>query len=139
MSNSRNLKWGSFLSYVQLFFSIVISLFYTPIMIRLLGQNEYGLYQTVLSTVSMLCILSLGFLSGYIRFFTRYRKNNDREAIFRLNGLYISVFLVIGLVAFACVMYLSNHASLLFDKGLTEAEYALAKKLLVILAVNLGV
>ena len=139
MSNSRNLKWGSFLSYVQLFFSIVISLFYTPIMIRLLGQNEYGLYQTVLSTVSMLCILSLGFHSGYIRFFTRYRKNNDREAIFRLNGLYISVFLVIGLVAFACVMYLSNHASLLFDKGLTEAEYALAKKLLVILAVNLGV
>ena len=29
-------------------------------------KNEYGLYQTVASTISMLSILSLGFNSGYI-------------------------------------------------------------------------
>lgn len=139
MSNSHSLKLGSLLSYMQMFLSIVMSLAYTPVMIRLLGQNEYGLYQTVVSTVSMLSILSLGFHSGYIRFFTKYRKRNDQEAIFRLNGLYLCLFSVIGLVAFACGMYLAFHASLLFDKGLTENEYELAKKLLVILSIHLAV
>lgn len=139
MRNSHNLKLGSLLSYTQMFLSIVISLSYTPIMIRLLGQNEYGLYQTVISTVSMLCILSLGFHSGYILFFSRYRERNDQEAISRLNGLYLTVFLVVGLIAFLCGMFLAFHASLLFDKGLTEEEYALARKLLLILSVNLAV
>ena len=138
MDNSRNRKLGSILSYTQMFLSIIISLSYTPIMIRILGKNEYGLYQTALSTISMLNILSLGFHSGYIRFYSGYRKRNDQEAIFRLNGLYLLVFLGVGVVAFACGIYLSCHGELLFNKGLTREEYALVRKLLMILSVNMA-
>ena len=65
----NQLKAGSVLSYIQMALSVIIQLVYTPIMIRLLGKNEYGLYQTVASTISMLSILSLGFNSGYIRYY----------------------------------------------------------------------
>ena len=64
----NQLKGGSLLSYGQTFLSILIGVVYTPVMLRLLGQSEYGLYNTVSSTISMLSILSLGFNSSYIRY-----------------------------------------------------------------------
>lgn len=68
------IKVGTIISYLQMAINVIIQLAYTPIMIRLLGQNEYGLYNTVASTISMLSILSLGFNSGYIRYYAIYKK-----------------------------------------------------------------
>ena len=58
-------KVGVILSYAGQFTKILISIIYTPIMLRLLGQSEYGLYQLVYSVVSYLSLLSLGFSSSY--------------------------------------------------------------------------
>ena len=81
------LKAGALLTYAQMALSIIIGLVYTPMMIRLLGQSEYGLYNTVSSTVAMLAVLNLGFSSGYIRYFARYKKEMDEQTIAKLNGL----------------------------------------------------
>lgn len=140
MSKKGNqLKLGSVLSYVQMGLGVIISLVYTPIMLRLLGQNEYGLYNTVASTISMLSILSLGFNSSYVRYFARYKNEGDTEAIERLNGLILLVFSVIGLIALCCGLFLSNNLSFVFDKGLTEQEYRTAKILMLLLTVNLAI
>ena len=53
---------------------ILIGLVYTPVMIRLLGQSEYGLYNAVASTISMLSVLRLGFNNSYIRYYSIYKK-----------------------------------------------------------------
>ncbi|MCQ2474606.1 MAG: oligosaccharide flippase family protein [Clostridia bacterium] len=137
MDNSKELKSGIILSYIQMGLSVVIGLVYTPIMLRFLGQNEYGLYNVVASTISMLSILSLGFNSGYIRFFSERKKNNDYEAINRLNGLFLCVFTVIGFIALCCGLFLTNNLNLVFDKGLTENEYIIAKRLMLLLTINL--
>ena len=89
------IKIGSILSYLQIALNIIIGLTYTPIMIRLLGQSEYGLYNTVSSTISMLSILNLGFASGYVRYYAKYKKENDNESIYKLNGLFLIVFSVL--------------------------------------------
>ena len=68
MHKINQIKIGAVLSYLQIGLSVVISLIYTPVMLRLLGQSEYGLYSTVSSTIAMLSILSLGFNSSYIRY-----------------------------------------------------------------------
>lgn len=46
-------KAGVLLSYAGELVKILVSLVYTPIMLRLLGQSEYGLYQLVYSVVSL--------------------------------------------------------------------------------------
>ena len=75
MSKKTNqLKWGAALSYLQMALGLVVGLLYTPIMIRLLGKSEYGLYNTVSSTIAMLSVLSLGFNSSYIRYYSKYKK-----------------------------------------------------------------
>ena len=57
-------KLGSIISYVQMALGVIVSLIYTPYMIKILGQSEYGLYNTVASTISMMSVLSLGFNSS---------------------------------------------------------------------------
>lgn len=47
-------KSGVILSYLSQAIQIVSGLVYTPIMLRILGQSEYGLYQLVYSVVSYL-------------------------------------------------------------------------------------
>lgn len=132
-------KLGSIISYIQMIFGVVISLIYTPYMIQLLGQNEYGLYNTVASTISMMSVLSLGFNSSYIRYYSIYNQANDTEKIKKLNGLFLIVFVIIGIVAFACGMYLAANLQLVFKSGLTASEYALAKKLMILLTINLAI
>lgn len=135
----NQLKMGSLLSYLQMGLGIVIGIVYTPFMIRLLGQSEYGLYNTASSTISMLSVLSLGFNSAYIRYYSRYKYENNKEKIYRLNGLFLIIFLLIGLVAFICGIYLSNHLDIVFANGLTKEEYEIAKVLMILLTINLAV
>ena len=135
----NQLKIGSFLSYLQMGLGIVIGIVYTPFMIRLLGQSEYGLYNTASSTISMLTVLSLGFNSSYIRYYSRYKQKNDVEKIYKLNGLFLIIFLVIGFIALTCGLYLSNHLDIVFANGLTEKEYETARILMILLTINLAV
>ena len=58
----NQLKAGVILSYISTAVSIVIQLVYMPVMLRLLGQSEYGLYSLVSGVVSYLGLFSLGFL-----------------------------------------------------------------------------
>lgn len=139
MANSNELKWGSILSYAQMIISVVIGVVYTPVMIRLLGQSEYGLYNTVASTISMLSVLNLGFSASYVRYFAKYKKENNTEGIFRLNGLFLLIFAVIGVVAFVCGMFLTTHLEMVFDQGLTAEEYKTARVLMVLLTLNLTI
>ena len=136
--NSNQLKLGSLLSYAQMLLGILIGLVYTPVMLRLLGQSEYGLYNTVASTIAMLSVLSLGFNSSYIRYYSQYKLRDDRKSIDRLNGLFMLIFILIGLIALTCGLYLSFNLHLVFADGLTEREYEIAQVLMILLSVNLG-
>ena len=127
-----------FLSYFQMIISIIIGLVQAPIVIRCLGQSEYGLYNTIVSTLSMLSILSLGFNSSYVRFFSRHKKENNQEAIHKLNGLFLLIFSVIGLIALGCGLFLTFNLNLVFADGLTSVEYEIAKILMIILTINLA-
>ncbi len=137
-TNSKQLKLGAILSYFQIGLSIIIGICYTPMMLKSLGKSEYGLYNLASSTISMLSVLSLGFNSSYIKYYSKYKTNNDTQSIFKLNGLFLVIFVIIGLIALGSGLFLSYNLNLVFDKGLTSEEYDLARKLMVILTINLA-
>lgn len=139
LTKSKQLKSGAILSYSQMFLGVIIGLVYTPVMIRLLGDSEYGLYNTVSSTISMLSVLSLGFNSSYIRYYAKYKKDNDDVSIYKLNGLFLIVFFIIGLIALVCGLFLTEHLNLVFNDGLTQEEYSIARVLMLLLTLNLAV
>ena len=135
----NQIKVGALLSYLQLALTVIVGMLYTPIMIRLLGQSEYGLYNTVSSTVAMLGILSLGLNSGYIRYYSRYKANGDEQSVSVLNGTFMFVFGIIGAIALVAGGILTYNLDLVFKSGLTAEEYDIAEALMLILTLNMAI
>lgn len=138
-SAQTNRRLGVFLQYTQMAINIIINLLFTPIMIKIIGKNEYGIYSTVASIISYLSIFSLGFGATYIRFYSKYKKNNDEDAIKKLNTLYLSVFCVLGAIVMVCGTVLSNNASIMFNETYSSANLELAKKLMILLTINMTI
>lgn len=76
----------------------VVAMLCKPIMLRLLGQAEYGLYSLVGTTVSYPG-LSFGFGGAYMRFHSRFHVVDDWGGVRRLNGLFLAVITGFGLIA----------------------------------------
>lgn len=131
-------KAGIVLSYAGQMAKILISIIYTPVMLRLLGQSEYGLYQLVYSVVSYLSLLSLGFGSSYMRFYSRYIAQDDEDGVARLNGMFMLIFTLLSIICVLCGYVMVNNIRSIFGNGLTNAEYATAKVLMTLLVVNLA-
>ena len=137
--SSNQLKAGVALSYLSTALNVLVQLVYTPLMIRILGQNEYGLYTSVGSLVAYLSFFSLGFTGAYLRFYSQRSERNDAQGVARLNGLFLTLFVLMGLLAFICGMVLAQFPSQLFGNKLTNQELVTAKILMQILVVNIAV
>lgn len=137
ISSSTQMKAGAILSYVQIFLSVLTGLLYTPVMLRLMGQNEYGLYGTVNSTIALLSLLDLGFTSSYIRFYSKYKVENRQDKINSFNSLFFIVFLIISVIAAIIGAFISLHPVLIFDDGLTSEELSKAKVMMILLTISM--
>lgn len=134
----RNLKSGFILSYIAIFIQSIISILYTPVMLRLLGESNYGLLQLAVSTMSSLSILSFGFGSSYMRFYSQYKADNDDNAISVLNGMFTIIFISVSILSLIVGGFITMNTSTLFGKSMTASEIKLLKTLLGILTVNLA-
>lgn len=134
----NQLKAGAVLSYVSMGIGYIISIIYTPIMLRLLGQSEYGLYNLVASVVSYLGLLSFGFGSAYVRYYSKYKVNNDKQSIARLNGMFLVIFTVMGIISVLAGSLLVTKVDLIFGEKLTSTEVSKAKILMFIMVINIA-
>lgn len=135
--NSIQLKVGIILSYIAITINILIQLLYSPVMIQQLGQSEYGLYTLVASVVNYLSLFSLGFGGAYLRFCTRYESKKDVDGLARLNGMFLTVFMIMAGVAFLVGLVLSGYTDLVFGSNLTVSELEKAEVLMRVLVVNI--
>lgn len=135
----NQLKAGVVLSYASEFITILTGLIYTPIMLRLLGQSEYGLYQLVASVIAYLSLLSFGFGSSYIRYYSRYKVQNDEKSIARLNGMFMIIFIVIGFICAVAGGILTINIEHIFKKSLTKHEMDTARILMGLMIFNLSI
>lgn len=136
---ANQLKAGAALSYISMGLGYLVSIIYTPIMLRLLGQSEYGLYNLVASVVAYLGVLNFGFGSAYMRYYSRYKIQEDNEKIATLNGMFLIIFSVIGLIAVIAGIILGLNTEMIFGSELTSQELLKAKILMLILVINLAI
>lgn len=131
----NQIRAGALLSYISMGLSTVISLVYTPIMLQQLGDSEFGVYQSVLPIISYLNLLSFGLGSAYVRYYSRFRSEGDREGCAKLNGMFLVTYLLLGAAVLAIGFGLS-YCDVIFGRKLTAEEIDLAQRLLRILTVN---
>lgn len=139
MSKLSQRKSGIVLSYTNLVAKNLVTFLYTPFLLRMLGQTEYGIYQMVNSVILSLAILDLGFGSAYIRFYARARSNKDKKSIEELNGLYMLIFIVIALISVILGVVLLFNIDRLFGKNYTGNELKTIKYLMSLMIVNIAI
>lgn len=132
-------KAGVILTYASEAIKILTGLIYTPVMLRLLGQSEYGLYQLVFSVVSYLSLLSMGFSGSYMRFYSRRKAENDGEGIAKLNGMFMCIFLCISAICLICGAVMIHNIEGIFGDGLTQSEYTTARTLMILMILSLSI
>lgn len=137
MRNER--KWGIILSYATLIIQNIISLLYTPFMLRMFGQREYGLYSLVSSVVGYLSILSFGFGSAYVRYYIRYKNERTKREIESLNGMFMTVYLIIAVISLLIGSVLVINTGNLFGKTLSDKEILRAQMLMCIMVVSISI
>lgn len=132
-------KAGVLLSYIMIFANIGIQLIYTPLMLRLLGQSEYGIYTLSNSIISYLSLFDLGFSGAYLRFYSQYKIKKSQDDIARLNGTFLILLSALGMIAIIVGCQLSNHIDGVMNRSLSAEELETTRILLRILSVSLGV
>lgn len=132
-------KIGVLLSYVNILLNIVSNLVYTPIMLKILGVNEYGIYTLSSSFVNYFSLLYVSLSSSYLKMYFSYKKKNDIESIYNLNGLFLLLFTILGLIVFIVIYISSNNVEYIFGDKLSVEEYDTIRILLFIMGINIAV
>lgn len=132
----NELKSGVILSYINLGFGTIIPFIYTPIMLRMLGQAEYGLFSLASSAVSYLSLLSFGFGSTIIRYISKYRAEGDKKSEEKAFGFFLILYCVLALLVLLCGTIIANNIEPIFQKGLSVDELKKMKTLVMIMTFN---
>lgn len=135
----NQLRAGIWLSYLNLALGSLIPVFYTPIMLGILGQAEHGLYSLAQSVVGYLGLLSFGFGSTIIRYIAKYRADNNRRRIREIFGFFIILYAFLAFLVIISGIFLSNNVSLFLNQGLSEHEISSIQTLIILLTINTSV
>lgn len=138
MQKNKQRVWGILLSYLAQIIQILTGLLYTPVMLKLLGKSEYGLYQLVSSVVSYLSLIGLGFSSSYQRYYARTKAENEKNGMARMNGMFLIIFLIMSLICCVCGAIMILNIKFIFGNGLTHRELEKSKILLGFMVVNMA-
>ncbi|MFD1064404.1 oligosaccharide flippase family protein [Oceanobacillus locisalsi] len=132
----NQLKMGAMLSYLSIFISILLALLYTPFMIRILGQAEYGLYSLIGSIAAYFSVMDLGLGNALVRYSARNREIGNSYSASKLNGLFLMLYTVIGLITILVGVGVYNSVDVIFGNGLSGEDIHKAKIMIVILIIN---
>ncbi len=96
MKNEKRL--GILLSYVLVVVEAVSGLLFTKVLLKHLGQSDYGLYKLAVSWMSMISVLDFGLGSTITRYVIKYKTQGDVKGQKQFMGM---AFLVYGILAAA--------------------------------------
>lgn len=137
--SAKQIKLGMILSYINLGFGNLIPFFYTPIMLELLGQNEYGLYKIAGSTTSYLSLMAFGIGSAVSRFIIKARTQEGKEAEERMFGLFNLLFQLVAILTLLVGGFITWKLDWIYSASLTAAELRRMRILVALMTINTAV
>jgi len=135
----NQLKAGAILNYCIIFLNSFLGILYTPFLIRMLGQSEFGLYSLVASIISYLTILDLGLGNAIVRYTAKLRAEGKQKEQFELFGMFLIMYLAIGVITLFAGILLYLNIESFFGNTMTHIEIEHAKIMILILVFNLAV
>ena len=127
------------MNYVVILLNTAVGLLYTPYMLRMMGQSEYGLYSLVASVIAYLTVLDLGLGNAVIRYTAKFRAEGKTKEQYEMFGMFLALYSIISVVALIGGMGLYLNVDRMFGGTMTEIELSHARIMMLILVFNLVV
>ncbi len=134
----NQLKAGAALSYVSIALNMVVGLIYTPFMLRMLGQSEYGLYSLAASIIAYLTVLDLGFGNAIVRYTAKFRAEGKAKEQEEMFGMFFLLYIGIGLIAVIAGAVLTLNVENIFSAKMTAIELERTRVMLWLMTFNLA-
>lgn len=135
----NQLKAGAVLNYVVIILNMLVGVLYTPYMLRMMGQSEYGLYSLVASVISYLTVLDLGLGNAIVRYTAKFRAEGKTTEQYEMFGMFLVLYIVIGGIAFVAGLGLYFNIDALFSATMTVEELDKARIMMLFLIFNLAI
>lgn len=134
----NQLKAGAVLSYIGIALNNIVGLVYTPFMLRMLGQNEFGLYSLVSSVVAYLTVLDLGFANAIVRYTAKFRAEGKQKEQYEMFGMFFLLYCGIGIIAFLIGLGLYFNVDTLFDVTMTDEDLSKIRVMMLLMVFNVA-
>ena len=131
----NQLRAGAVISYLNLLIGNIIPFIYTPIMLRLLGQAEYGLYGIAQSVMGYIGLLNFGIGGSVVRYLSKFRAEGDQTREELVIGLFVKVYSVICVMVL-CAGFLCAANVEVFSRSLTAEEIKTLRQLVILMTLN---
>lgn len=132
-------KLAALISYLSLFLTCSIGIFITPVIIKGIGNSEYGLYSLVGAFTGYLTILDFGLSHSIIRYIAEYRVRKDRIKEENFLAVSLGLYFIIGMLIAIAGSIFYSHLDHLLGKTLTVTELEKARIMVSVLIFNFAV
>lgn len=131
----NQIKAGVALSYISLIVGNIIVLLYTPVMLRLLGASEYGIYSLCNTISSTIAMMDAGMGIAAVRYIVRDKGNPEKQA--STMGMFLIFNVILGIIAFLLMETIIFKADAIFGDSMTASEIHSIKVIITITSVYL--
>ncbi len=130
-------KIGVFLSYLNIILQTIIGFVYVPILLKYMGQSEYGLYQLMGSLIAYFSVMDFGLTSATIRGYIEYKTKNELERIKNFLAMTQRIYMLICVIALLIGSIIYNYLDKIFNSSLNVNELIAAKYIFLLLLLNI--
>lgn len=130
MQNTKQIKIGAMLSYFAIILNVGAGLLYTPWMVKMIGQSQYGLYTLANSLISLF-LVDFGLSSATARYVSKYRAENNIQKVNNFLGIIYKLYLIIDGLIFLTLIIVYFFIDVIY-KNLTPLEIAQFKVVYII-------
>lgn len=118
LSDKQNVSYGLILTYVSLFIALMGSFFITPIVLRNIGDEYFGLFSFCNSITSWLTIASTALGASFIFFVNKEIKDTNKDT--KTNTLFMKI---LTLLSFAVLVFSAIVICILKIVGFSFSNY----------------
>lgn len=136
-SKSNSYKVGAVFSYATLALNCLVSIFFTPYIIRCLGEGEYGLYQLIGAFAGYLSIMDMGMSSAVTKYVAKYYRQNETKKQENFLAVMVRYYICISVIVLIIGSVMYGQIGNLFSDTLSNSEVIKARRMFILLIMNL--
>jgi O-antigen/teichoic acid export membrane protein len=99
-SNNKRIAKNALVLYIRMLFTMAVSLYTSRVILKVLGVEDYGIYNIVGGVVELISFLNVALSLGTSRFITFELGNNDEQKLKKVFSTTLSVHIALSLFIF---------------------------------------